>query len=60
VYYILIFIYLLTLSVGEGEGRYHKLNIPLRRYIDDEKFVNLFKSIVTRTIESYRPDVIVM
>ncbi|KAM3138797.1 hypothetical protein pb186bvf_009176 [Paramecium bursaria] len=47
-------------SYGEGLGRYHSLNIPLKVGMSDDTFVPLFKSIITRVIETYKPESVVL
>jgi acetoin utilization deacetylase AcuC-like enzyme len=33
------------IDIGEGEGRFHCLNVPLKRGIDDINYVHLFKKV---------------
>ena len=47
-------------SVGEGEGKYYTVNVPLFPGINDEMFVDLFRDVMTQVIDKFRPDAIVM
>lgn len=47
-------------EIGEQEGRYCAINVPLKIGIGDEKFFYLFKKIFDKTIEVYQPEVIWM
>ena len=47
-------------SVGESEGKYYSLNVPLYPGIDDETFLNIFQDVMKQVIDKYKPDAIVM
>ncbi|KAJ3683452.1 hypothetical protein LUZ60_013679 [Juncus effusus] len=47
-------------DVGVGSGKYHALNVPLSDGIDDDSFRGLFKSIIAKVMEVYRPEVVVL
>lgn len=47
-------------DIGGGPGKHYALNVPLRDGIDDENYVNLFKSIVEPVITTYQPASIVL
>ena len=47
-------------DVGDGEGQFYSLNVPLDKGIGDDQFTELFKVIITRTVEVYRPGAIVL
>lgn len=47
-------------EVGMGEGKHFCLNVPLQDGIDDAGYVGLFKSVMERTIDTYRPASIVL
>ncbi|CAO1617920.1 unnamed protein product [Sympodiomycopsis kandeliae] len=47
-------------EVGMGLGKHFCLNVPLQDGIDDASYVNLFKSIMERTIDTFRPSSIVL
>lgn len=47
-------------SVGEGLGRYHALNIPLKPGMNDETFFQLFKSVMNKVMEVYKPEAMVV
>jgi histone deacetylase 1/2 len=47
-------------SVGEGAGRGFSVNVPLRSGMDNLSYVTLFTRVMTRVMDSYRPDVVVV
>lgn len=47
-------------STGEGIGKYFAVNIPLKKGMTDYIYLDLFKKVMDRCMNSYRPDVIVM
>ena len=47
-------------EIGEGAGKGFSVNIPLKRGIDDMSYIHLFKKIMTRVMDSYRPNAIVI
>ena len=47
-------------EVGLERGRYYSVNVPLRTGIDDAGYAYLFEPIVTATIETFQPSVIVL
>ncbi len=47
-------------SIGESDGKFYSLNVPLYPGISDEMFLDLFKDVMTQVIDKYRPDAIVM
>lgn len=47
-------------EVGMGLGKHFCLNVPLQDGIDDGGYVGLFKSVIERTIETFRPSSIVL
>lgn len=47
-------------EVGMGLGKHFCLNVPLQDGIDDVGYVGLFKSVMERTIETFRPASIVL
>ncbi|KAL4432949.1 hypothetical protein ABPG74_014463 [Tetrahymena malaccensis] len=46
-------------SNGEGLGKNYAVNVPLRPGMDDESYVQLFKNVMNKVMEVYRPDVVV-
>lgn len=46
-------------ETGCGKGKHFALNVPLEDGIDDDSYINLFKSIITPLINSFKPTVIV-
>lgn len=47
-------------EVGMGLGKHFCLNVPLQDGIDDAGYVGLFKSVMERTIDTFRPSSIVL
>ncbi|CAK92713.1 unnamed protein product (macronuclear) [Paramecium tetraurelia] len=47
-------------SYGEGLGRYHALNIPLKIGMNDETFTEIFQKIITQVMDIYRPEAVVL
>lgn len=47
-------------EVGEREGKYYAINVPLKDGIDDASFTRLFKTIIAKVVETYLPGVIVL
>ena len=47
-------------SNGAGEGKNYALNVPLKPGIDNEMYTELFKDVVGKAFEKFRPDVICM
>lgn len=47
-------------SVGDGPGKYHAINVPLKPGMNDDTFEVLFKDVMKRVMEVYRPCVIIL
>lgn len=47
-------------DVGAEKGKYYALNFPLRDGIDDESYDMIFKPVMSKVIEVYRPSAIVL
>ncbi|URE13853.1 Neutral alkaline invertase [Musa troglodytarum] len=47
-------------DIGEREGKYYAINVPLKDGIDDASFTRLFKTIIAKVVETYLPGVIVL
>lgn len=47
-------------EVGEREGKYYAINVPLKDGIDDASFTRLFKTIITKVVDIYQPGAIVL
>jgi histone deacetylase 1/2 len=47
-------------DVGEQNGRYYSVNVPLRDGTSDETFHALFKPIMRAVMEVFQPGAIVM
>ncbi|XP_055388873.1 uncharacterized protein LOC129617856 [Condylostylus longicornis] len=47
-------------DVGAASGKYYSVNVPLNDGIQDQQFLDLFKPIITKAIEVYRPGALVL
>ncbi|GLJ43787.1 hypothetical protein SUGI_0911550 [Cryptomeria japonica] len=47
-------------EVGEKEGKYYAINVPLKDGIDDASFTRLFRTIISKVVETYQPGAIVL
>jgi histone deacetylase 1/2 len=47
-------------DVGAGPGKYYSVNFPLKDGIDDESYLNIFKPVIAKIMEVYRPGAIVL
>ncbi|XP_044966447.1 histone deacetylase 9 isoform X1 [Hordeum vulgare subsp. vulgare] len=47
-------------DIGDREGKYYAINIPLKDGIDDTSFTRLFKTIIAKVVETYLPGAIVL
>ncbi|KAL5710712.1 histone deacetylase [Ranunculus cassubicifolius] len=47
-------------AIGEREGKYYAINVPLKDGIDDSSFTKLFKIIIAKVVETYLPGAIVL
>ena len=48
------------MDIGCGEGKYFSLNIPLKPFVNDKQFEDIFCSVMTKVREHYRPDAVVL
>ncbi|KAA8538909.1 hypothetical protein F0562_025601 [Nyssa sinensis] len=47
-------------DIGHAKGKYYSLNVPLDDGIDDESYQSLFKPIVGKVMEIFRPGAVVL
>ncbi|KHN21123.1 Histone deacetylase 9 [Glycine soja] len=47
-------------EIGEREGKFYAINVPLKDGIDDSSFTRLFKTIISKVVETYQPGAIVL
>lgn len=47
-------------DIGHSKGKYYSLNVPLDDGIDDESYQSLFKPIMAKVMEVYRPGAVVL
>nr|XP_043609386.1 histone deacetylase 9 isoform X2 [Erigeron canadensis] len=47
-------------EIGEREGKFYAINVPLKDGIDDSSFTRLFRTIIAKVVETYQPGVIVL
>jgi len=46
-------------DIGYGDGKHYALNVPLNDGIDDKSYDDLFKPIMRKVMEKFRPDAVV-
>jgi len=46
-------------DVGQHEGKYYSVNVPLKDGIDDESYELLYKPLMAKVMEVYQPDAVV-
>lgn len=47
-------------DIGAGKGKYYAVNFPLRDGIDDDAYEAIFKSLMSKVMETYQPSAIVL
>ncbi|CAF0915315.1 unnamed protein product [Adineta ricciae] len=47
-------------DIGAGRGKYYAVNFPLRDGIDDDSYETIFKPVITKVMESYQPNAVVL
>ena len=47
-------------DIGEREGKYYSVNVPLNDGITDEAYERVFKPVVDKVLEVYKPSAIVL
>ncbi|KAB5534994.1 hypothetical protein DKX38_018080 [Salix brachista] len=47
-------------EIGEREGKFYAINVPLKDGIDDTSFTRLFKTVISKVVETYQPGAIVL
>jgi histone deacetylase 1/2 len=47
-------------DVGAGKGKYYSINYPLKDGIDDFNYENIFKPVLQKVLEVFKPSAIVM
>jgi histone deacetylase 1/2 len=47
-------------DVGEREGKFYAINVPLKDGIDDASFTRMFRVIIQKVVELYQPGAIVL
>ncbi|WJX52112.1 Histone deacetylase 9 [Trifolium repens] len=47
-------------EIGEREGKFYAINVPLKDGIDDSSFTRLFKTIISKVVETYQPGAILL
>uniref|UniRef100_A0A0G4HFI9 histone deacetylase n=1 Tax=Chromera velia CCMP2878 TaxID=1169474 RepID=A0A0G4HFI9_9ALVE len=47
-------------DIGAYGGKFHTVNVPLKDGVDDNMFVGLFKNIMERVMERFRPGAVVL
>jgi len=47
-------------DIGAGKGKYYSVNFPLRDGIDDEVYETIFQPVMSKVMELYQPNAIVL
>ena len=47
-------------DVGSSEGKYYSVNFPLKEGIGDEDFLQIFRPVISKIMETYDPSAIVL
>jgi len=47
-------------DIGAGKGKYYAVNFPLRDGIDDDSYEKIFNPIISKVIEVYQPNAVVL
>lgn len=47
-------------EIGEQNGKYYSINVPLQENIDDNAYFYIFSSVMSNVMEVYRPSAIVL
>ncbi|CAF0826627.1 unnamed protein product [Adineta steineri] len=47
-------------DIGAGRGKHYAVNFPLRDGIDDDTYETIFKPVMTKVMETYQPNAIVL
>ncbi|XP_020619493.1 histone deacetylase 1-like [Orbicella faveolata] len=47
-------------DIGAGKGKYYAVNFPLRDGIDDESYEQIFNPVVSKVMEVYKPNAVVL
>lgn len=47
-------------DIGYAKGKHYSVNVPLKDGIDDEAYKQVFEPIVSRIIDTYRPNAIIL
>ena len=47
-------------ELGEGDGYGYSVNVPLDPHTEDDSFIHVFKALVPKLADAFKPDVIVL
>ena len=47
-------------DIGKNQGKYYSVNVPLRDGIHDDGFLDIFQTVMSKVMETYRPGAIVL
>jgi len=47
-------------DIGVKQGKYYSVNVPLQEGIDDQSYEQIFKPVMAKVMEMYRPTAIVL
>ena len=47
-------------DIGAGRGKYYSVNVPLNDGIDDKSYMSIFKPVIQKVMDVYRPSAVVL
>ena len=47
-------------DIGEKDGKYYSVNFPLKEGITDQSYESIFKPVISKVMEVYRPSAVVL
>ena len=47
-------------DIGAKDGKYYSINFPLKEGIDDQSYESIFKPVISKVMEVYRPSAVVL
>ena len=47
-------------EIGQGKGKYHNINIPLKEGLSDEQFQDMFSHVINKSYDCFQPDVVLL
>ena len=47
-------------DIGAKDGKYYSVNFPLKEGITDQSYESIFKPVISKVMEVYRPSAVVL